>query len=375
MHDFKALVRQHVAPLRLAPDREQKIIDEWSAQLEEIYDALCVDGRSDAEAWRELQRQLPDLSELDAEPRARDAKRTFRARLREKLTAGFGRDVRASGRLLVNDLGFSATVMLTLAICLGANAAIFTVVNAVVLRPLPVPDADRIVGIGDVYPTITPNDILANDVPSYFDRLSALTTLEEQGMFTFWFDALVMDGVPREIRGMRVTPSLFRVLRVSPALGRTFTDAEGEIGDEQKIVLSHSLWQRLYGGDPAVLGQSLRLGWTGNSYTIVGVMPPDFSFGSQFGDGHAPDSEGVQFWIPLAFTPDQKSDNGRTRYGYFHIGRLRPDATVDQLQSELNVLRASNSERFPQFRYDELGMYTSATPLQEALTRRVRRTQ
>src|SRR5262249_48777648 len=127
-------------------------------------------------------------------------------------------------------------------------------------------------------------------------------------------------------------------------------------------------------GDPAALGRSLRLGWTGNSYTIVGVMPPGFSFGSQIGDGHAPDSDGVQFWIPLAFTPEQKSDNGRTRYGYFHIGRLQPQATVEQLQAELNALRAANSQRFPQFRYDELGMYTSATPLQEALTRRVRRT-
>ena len=78
------------------------------------------------------------------------------------------------------------------------------------LRPLPAPESDRIVGIGDVYPTITPNDILANDVPSYFDRLKELTTLDEQGMFTFWFDTLTIDGLPQEVRGMRVTPSLFR---------------------------------------------------------------------------------------------------------------------------------------------------------------------
>jgi predicted permease len=243
----------------------------------------------------------------------------------------------------------------------------------VLLRPLPVAESDRLVGMGDVYPTVTPNDILANDVPSYFDRLRALTTLEEQALFTYWFDTLPIDGVPQEIRGMRVTPSLFRVLRVAPALGRAFTDAEGEIGNERKIVLSDGLWRRLYGGDPAVLGQSLRLAWTGNPYTIVGVMPPGFSFFDQGYDGHA-SAEGVQFWIPLAFAPEQKSDDARARYGFFHIGRLRSEATVEQVQAQLDALHAENVKRFPELRFTELGMYSTVTPLQEALTRRIRRT-
>jgi putative ABC transport system permease protein len=386
MHDFKAFLREHVAPLRLSPDREEKIVDEWAAELEELYDALCGDGLSDEEAWREIQRQIPDWRELKVGPalfrpadsvreaNATGPRRTLITTLAGKLTAGVGRDVRASLRLLVKEPGFSVTVILTLAICLGANAAIFTVVHAVLLRPLSVPEGHRIVGMGDVYPTITPNDILTNDVPSYFDRLTALTTLEAQGMFTYWFDTLAIDGVPQEIRGMRVTPSLFRVLRVSPALGRTFTDAEGEIGDEKKIILSYALWQRLYGGSSSVLGQSLRLGWTGTLYTIVGVMPPGFSFLDQGYDGHAAASEGVQFWIPLAFTPEQKSDNARTRYGYFHIGRLRSDASIQQVQAQLDALHADVVKRFPQFSFTSLGVYSAVTPLQEALTRRVRRT-
>jgi putative ABC transport system permease protein len=390
MRDFRDFVRRQVAPLALRAHREQKIVDEWAAQLEEIYDALRADGRSDEEAWSELQSQASDwraLSDqlLDDEPvfrlanarRGSIARRTLRAAvrsMREKLTAGSLRDVHASGRLLIKRPGFSATVVLTLAICLGANAAVFSVVHAVLLRPLPAPEPDRIVGMGDVYPTITPNDILSNDVPSYFDKREALTTLEEQAMFTFWFDTLPIDGVPQEIRGMRVTPSLFRVLRVSPALGRTFTDAEGEIGDEQKVVLSDSLWQRLYGGDPDILGQSLRLGWTGKRYTIVGVMPREFTFFDQGYDGHAGAAQGAQFWIPLAFTPEQMSDNARARYGFFHIGRLRPGATVQQVQSQLDALHAANVKRFPQLRFAELGMYSAVTPLHEALTRRVRRT-
>jgi len=249
------------------------------------------------------------------------------------------------------------------------------VVYSVLLRPLPVPDSGRIVAMGDVYPTITPNDILSNTAPSYFDRLNAITTLEEQAMFTLWFDTFAIDGVSEEIRGMKATPSLFRVLQVNPALGRAFTDAEGEIGAEQRIILSHGLWQRLYGSDPTVVGRDIRLGWTGRRYTIVGIMPRGFSFFDLGDDGHArAPGDGVQFWIPLAFTPAQRSDEARTRYGFFHIGRMRPDATIEQVKAQIDAVNATNVERFPQFDFAQLGMYTAVTPLQDALTRRVRRT-
>jgi hypothetical protein len=241
MHDFRRFVRRELGPLGLPSDREQKIVDEWAAQLEDIYDALRADGLSDEEAWLELQRQLPDKHVLgrdlvDAEPplsrianpeRGPFAGRTARAvvsTMRERWTAGLLHDVRTGVRRFVRDPGFSATVVLTLAICLGANAAIFTVVNTVLLQPLPVPEPHRIVGFGDVYPTVTPNDILSNDAPSYFDRLEALTTLEDQGLFTFWYDTVQIDRIAHELRGMRATPSLFRVVRVQRDLGRTFTD-------------------------------------------------------------------------------------------------------------------------------------------------------
>jgi putative ABC transport system permease protein len=227
--------------------------------------------------------------------------------------------------------------------------------------------------MGDVYPTITPNDILSNTVPSYFDRLEAITTLEEQAMFALWFDTITIDGISEEIRGMRATPSLFRLLRVQPAWGRTFADAEGEVGAERKVILSHALWQRLYGGDPAAIGRDLRLGWSGQRYTIVGIMPRGFSFFEQGDDGHArtPGDE-VQFWIPLAFTAAQRSDDARTRYGFYHIGRMRPDATIEQVRAQLDALNAANFKRFPQFGLADLGMYTAVTLLQGALTRSVR---
>ena len=371
MRDFHALVRKQIAPLALPDRTEQKIVEEWAAQLEDVYDDLVASGRSEDEAWNEVERQVARNRLLPAPHRTLHA---LIRRLPRALTSGATRDLRSSIKLLFRNPGFSATVILTLAICLGANAAIFTVVHDVLLRPLPVPESDRIVGMGDVYPTITPNDILSNDVPSYFDRRQALNTLEEQALFTFWFDALTLDGVPQELRGMKVTPSLFRVLRVAPVLGRAFDDAEGEIGNEQKIILSYALWQRLFGGAPDVVGRTVRLTWTGTAYTVVGVMPAGFSFFDRGYDGHAGESPVVQFWIPLTFTAEQKSDNGRTRYGFFHIGRLANGATVQQVQGQLDALHAANVKRFPQFNYTELGMYSAVTPLQEALTRRIRRT-
>jgi putative ABC transport system permease protein len=388
MRDLRRFVREQLAPLALPPEREQKIVDEWAAQLDEVYEELCADGRSPEDAWRALEGQLPDWQALghDLEPlpkpRRADVQRPLRWPLRqwatalgvarEALTRGAFADLRAALRLSGKNRTFTAAVVFTLAVCLGANAAIFAVVDAVLLKPLPVPAPDRIVGLGDVYPTVTPNDILANDVPSYFDRLVSLTTLEAQGMFAFWFDTFTVDGTPQELRGVRATPSVFRVLGVPPALGRTFTDAEGEVGAELKIVLSHSLWQQLFGGDPGVIGKSVRLAWTGQQYTVVGVMPREFSFFDRGFPGHAGESRTVQFWLPLAFTPEQRSDAARTRYGFFHLGRLRADATLEQLQAELDALTTANVARYPQFRFAELGVYSLATPLQDAFTRRIR---
>jgi predicted permease len=390
MRDFTRFVREHLSSLALPQDRERKIVEELAAQLEDSYDALLADGLSDEDAWNEVRRHMPDAHTLGDEllaaepvlvrlaqpergPLAGATKRWLVSGCRELLGRGFARDLQSSVRLLIKDRGFTLTTILTLAVCLGANTAIFTVVYSVLLRPLPVPEPDRIVAMGDVYPTITPNDILSNTAPSYVDRLAAIRALDEQALFALWFDTITIDALSEEIRGMRATPSLFRLLRVPPALGRAFTDADGQVGAEQKIILSHGLWQRLFGGDPTVIGRDLRLGWTGQRYTIVGVMPRGFSFFDQGDDGHAPTvGEAIQFWIPLAFTPAQLSDAARTRYGFFHIGRMRPGATIEQVRAQIDALNAATLKRFPDLGFAELGMYTAVTPLQDALTGRVR---
>ncbi len=389
MPDFLAFVRSGLEPLELPRQREFQIVEELAAQLEDAYDALLSRGLSEADAWRELQRGLPDWKTFAAQVLEAEGAivtalqparapgslpfRALRAAMRQRPMQGLAEDLRAAFRLLRRDLGFSATTILTLAVCLGANIATFAVVYSVLLRPLPVPNADRIVALGEVYPTITPNDIFSNTVPAYFDRLEALTAFESQAMFTYWFDTLAIDGTARELRGMRATPSFFRVLQVPPALGRTFTDAEGEVGAERKIILSYGLWQRLTGGDPATVGRDVRLGWTGQPYTIVGVMPRGFSL-EMDRDGHSrAEGDQIQFWLPLAFTAAQRSDDARTRYGFFHIGRLESGATIERVRAQVDALNARTITRFPQFRFAELRVYTAVTPLQEALTGTVSR--
>src|SRR5688572_3202749 len=390
MRDFKGFVREHLTSLVLPAGRELKVADELAAQLEDTYEAALARGLSDEQAWQLVQRQVPDwkriaddiltaepvvvrLSQPSPGPVAGAVARALNS-LREMCGVGLLRDLQSSVRLLVKDRGFTLTTLLTLAICLGANAAVFTVVDSVLLRPLPVPESDRIVAMGDVYPTITPDNILSNDAPSYFDRRETITALEEQALFSMWYDSFTFDGVSEEVRGMRGTPSLFRVLRVTPALGRAFTEAEGQPGADQKIILSHGLWQRLYAGNPDVIGREIRLGWTGQPYTVVGVMPRGFKFFEMGDDGHARvEGEQIGFWLPLTFTDAQRSNGARTRYGFYHIGRLRPGATIEQVKSQLDTLNADTAARFPQFRYTELKMYTAVTPLQDALTRKVRR--
>jgi predicted permease len=170
---------------------------------------------------------------------------------------------------------------------------------------------------------------------------------------------LEVNGTPEQVAGMAVTPSFFKVVGIPPARGRAFTAEEGEIGSEHRVVLSHALWRQLYGGDPSAIGRELRLG--GMPFTIVGVMPRDFVF---------VDPE-VRLWVPLAFTAEQKSQYHNDSWG--HIGRLKPGATLTQVQAQINALNAANLERFPEWKeaLTNAGFYTKVEPLQHTLVKEV----
>ena len=270
------------------------------------------------------------------------------------------RDLKHGIRFLIRSKGFAVAVILTLSACIGVNVAIFAIVNSVLLRPLPVPDSQDIVLMSNRYPKAGVDEQFISSSGDYFDRREKVTALAEQAAFRFSNETIDINGTAEREMAMTATPSLFNLLRVEPLLGRTFGAEEGEIGAEQKIILSYGLWQQIFGGNPAPLGREVRL--DGRPFTVVGVMPPNFVF---------IDPE-VRMWIPTAFTNEEKTVHHNNNC--YNIGRLRRGATIQQVQAQIDALNASNLEKFPQFKelLVNAGFYTSVEPLQEMVVRDVR---
>jgi predicted permease len=271
-------------------------------------------------------------------------------------------DLKYSLRSLWRDKGFAATVVVTFAVCIAANTALFAIVHGVILRPLPVADAKSILIMSNDYPNAGVAGSNNSASGDYYDRLRDMTAFESQALFHDRNQTVELNGSPQQMHAMLVTPSWFRLLRVFPLLGRAFTEEESEIGRDQVVVLSHGLWQQLYAGDKTVVSRTLRI--SGKPFTIVGVMPPNFNF---------IDPE-VRLWIPLAFTPAEKTVHHSNNW--YHIGRLKPGATLQQAQTQVNALNNKNLERFPEMKelLINAGFHTTVKPLQDMLTAGVKGT-
>ena len=272
------------------------------------------------------------------------------------------RDLRTALRLLARDKAYSLTAAATLALCLGANTALFSVVHHVLLRPLPVPEPERILLMSNLYPRAGAVDSSNSGVPDYFDRRREMSVFEEHALFNSTNVSLDQDGRPTRVRVMNVTPSYLRLMRTAPALGRPFTEEEGEIGSEKKLLLSDTLWRSQFAADPGAVGRELRI--DGQPYEVVGVMPRSF-------EALAP---GTSLWRPLAFTPEERSDARRHSNNYWNVARLKPGASPQQAQAQVDALNAGNLERFPQ--YKELlvnaGFRTAVVRLPDHLVRHVK---
>src|SRR6185503_7076771 len=159
----------------------------------------------------------------------------------------FLQDLKFAARVLSKDRGFAATVVLTLAVCIGANAAIFAIINCVLLRPLPIPEADHLVTLHNSYPRAGV-ERASTGVPDYYDRLRETDVFEEQALYQVRGQTVGGEADPQRLTGMAVRPSFFRLVRAQPIKGRTFSEQEGEIGRERVAILSYALWQQMFGG-------------------------------------------------------------------------------------------------------------------------------
>ena len=275
-----------------------------------------------------------------------------------------GQDVRFAVRTLVRDRWFTLVTAATLALCLGANVAVFSTVYSVLMKPLQVPEPEQIMLMVDAYPNAFPGGgegRVGASPAHYFDRLAEVDVFEEQALVQPRDFAVGEQGRPDRYAGLAVTPSFFRLFRVPPLVGRSFVAEETELGREQTVVLSDGLWRQLFDGDRDVIGRDLRI--NGRSHEVVGVMPADFNFVGN----------DVRLWVPLALTDEEKS----ARHGgapSLMFGRLKTGATREHAREQIDALNTRNLERFPFTRgfATNAGFHTIVVPLQDDMVREVR---
>jgi putative ABC transport system permease protein len=267
------------------------------------------------------------------------------------------RDFRyALGRLLHNP-GFSLIVVATLALGIGANTALFSIVNGVLLRPLPYFAPDRLVAINHVYGETSEEAAFA--APTYRDIRERLRIFAAFAAGQEWNANLTGMGQPERLVAARATARYFEVFGVRPLLGRTFLEGEDQAGRDKVVVLSHAFWLRRLGGDAAVVGGSMLL--DGERHDIVGVMPPGFY---NFFERR------TELWAPLAFRPEQLADNQRTNEFLYAVGRLSAGVPLERAQADVGAFADGLKHDFPESYSERWSV--RARSLDELATERIR---
>ena len=264
-------------------------------------------------------------------------------------------DLKIALRQMVQRPGFTLTVVLTLAIGIGANSAIFSLVNGVLLRPLPYPEADRLVIVNNSYPGLG-IEKAGTSVGDYLDRREGVPAFEESALWAVTGAGIAVGDRPDYYDGVRATHTLFAVLRVEPAIGRNFTAEEMQPGTDKVVILSHRLWQRLFAGSPGGIGSDLRI--DGVPHRVVGVMPSDFAY----------PNDDTAYIVPFSFMPEDKTDYGNT-YGTL-LARLAPGAAVEQAQAQMQAMLAELAQRHPNYAaiFGEAGMTTVIADVRAEMT-------
>ncbi|MFZ0466740.1 MAG: ABC transporter permease [Candidatus Acidiferrales bacterium] len=260
-------------------------------------------------------------------------------------------DLQYALRMLARSPGFTAIAILTLALGIGANTAIFSVINATLLKPLPYADADRIVLVWQTYGGDGPDNINIVSAPNIHDIEKQSDVFESLAMFDSAGRGynLAEGNVPERVSGVRVTSKFFDVLGAKPLLGRTFLPEEETAGNDHEVILSYGLWQRRFSGDPEMVGKTIRI--DGASFTVVGVMPQTFEF--QFW------SKARELWVPVGYTV---GDKDRGANSFVCIARLKPGITMEQAKAEVNTIGHRISKEYP---LDDPGMGATVMPLGE----------
>jgi putative ABC transport system permease protein len=357
MPDWKHEIRRRLAGVKLEPAREAAIIEELVQYLEDCYAELLSSGATEAEAH---QRTLAELR--GSEFLARELRRMERqvpqepivlgTNRRTKMIADLWQDLRYGARMLRKTPGFTAVAVLTLALGIGACTAIFSLINAALLRALPFPDSDRLVVLWADNPALSLGSLSsppANaDVAAWRRHNESFAHLTAISPRT----ADLADGEnPERVGAAGVTAGFFETLGVTPLVGRTLAPDEEATGAPPVVLISHGLWQRRFGGDAALVGKSISV--NGDKRMVIGILPPEFDFprGAEW-PAFYPFPGRTEVWLPLGF---RARDDGtgwsnwesRVERGLVVVARLKRDISLRQAQAEMDAFAVREANVHP----------------------------
>jgi putative ABC transport system permease protein len=241
-------------------------------------------------------------------------------------------DIRYAFRNLLRRPGFTLIAVVTLALGIGANTAIFSAINALLLKPLPFPELDRVVAIWDKLPS---RGVLHNEVTAanYLDWQSQNQSFEQLALYRWWNANLTGIDPPERIQGFLVTANYLDALGMKPIMGRNFSPEENQPGKDAVALITHSLWQRRFGGDPNIVNKTITI----NSIvrTVIGVMPEHFNF-----------PKGAEVYAPLPMTPELIRSRGS--HSFYVFGRLKPGVSIESAQADIDNITARLEQQYPE---------------------------
>jgi putative ABC transport system permease protein len=348
--NWKQIVLEHLAALRLPPEREIEIVEEQALHLEAAYEDALADGLSEAEAearalrsydWRLLECEL-SRAERQSAMRAMQPPLELIERKGGIRMGSFIQDLRFGARTLVKKPGFTLVAVLSLALGIGPNTAIFSIVYATLLAPAPYPNPDQLVIVWSQARGRRDSASLA-DYLEWKERAKSFQYLEP---FRFRGFNLATQEAPERVIARLTSSDGHRMWGEDVWLGRDFAPDEDQPGKNHVALMRHRLWRERFGSDPGVIGRDIRL--DGTPYKVIGVLRPGVN-----------DRKPADLWIPVPLKPDEIA-NRRSR-PLMVVGRLKPGVTIEQAQQEMKVIAQGQAERFPDSNAD---LSVSVDPLQ-----------
>ncbi|MGH9776105.1 MAG: ABC transporter permease [Candidatus Acidiferrales bacterium] len=262
-------------------------------------------------------------------------------------------DLKYALRMLIKSPGFTAVAVLTLALGIGANTAIFSVINGVLLKPLPYPQPDHLVAVFGRFTNIgLPKDQNYFSIPEFADLKELNKSFSDVALVTTDSFNLTGSGRPERATGIDATPNFFALLGLRPVLGRFFIPEEGQAGRDQVVVISSGLWKRRYASDPNIVGRTIEV--NAKPMTVVGVLPENFHF-----------LVDADMWKPLAFVPADLAPDNRGNHGYLAFGRIKPELSLAQARADMKTVTKEMIARTANYPYNEYNFEVELVPLLE----------